>query len=178
MTARRDDNRPRTDDEPRDPYAGEGTRPSPETVGEALARARHHGRAAAGESVAALQALVEATSLATRGRGADSSRLLGPMAKLFESLVDDLRRDGGAGASRILDAIAAAIDEEIARWQDRAGDDVEARTVLRAFLGLREVLWELGVRRGAAGRNASRDAAAGAKPRPSGPPIQRVPVQG
>jgi hypothetical protein len=173
MAEKRDRPHSRRADEPRDPYAGEGVRPPSDSVGEALARARHHGRSAASESLAALQALVEATSLATRGRGSDSSRLLGPMAKLFAGLIDDLGRDGGAGAARILDTIALAVDGEIARWQERAVDDVEARTVLRAFLGLREVLWELGVRRNAGGRRAPR-----AKPRRSGPRVQRVPVQG
>ena len=146
MAATHDRSQARDADEPRDPYAEEGARPAPATVGEALARARHHGRNAAGESLAALQALVEAVSLATRGRNADASRLFGPLAKLFEGLIDDLGRDGAA-ATRILEAIAFAVDDEISRWEERADEDVEARTVLRAFLGLREVLWEIGVRR-------------------------------
>jgi hypothetical protein len=181
MTATRDRSPSGRPGEPRDPYAGEGASAPPDSVGQALAQARQHGRAAVGESLAALQALVEATSLATRGRNADTSRMLGPVAKLFEGLIDDLGRDGN-GAPRLLEAIAVAVDEEIERWQDRAVDDVEARTVLRAFLGLREVLWEIGVRRSAP-RSRSRGGAPRTSgepggPRPARPRIQRVPVEG
>ena len=104
--------------------------------------------------------------------------MLGPLAKLFEGLIDDFGRDGGAGAGRILEAIATTVDDEISRWQERADDDVEARTVLRAFLGLREVLWELGVRRTAGRAGSQRAAAPRAKPPTAGPRIQRVPVEG
>ena len=48
--------------------------------------------------------------------------------------------------------------------------------MLRAFLGLRELLWELGVRRNAHGGPApSEDGAA--RPRRRGPRVQRVPVE-
>ncbi|MGE4608242.1 MAG: hypothetical protein AAEJ52_15995, partial [Myxococcota bacterium] len=48
----------------------------------------------------------------------------------------------------LLQSIANALDAEIARWEDRARDDSDARSVLRAFLGLRELLWEFGLRNG------------------------------
>ena len=35
---------------------------------------------------------------------------------------------------------------EIERWEARSARDPDARAVLRAFLGLRELLWELGLR--------------------------------
>jgi len=167
--------------EPRDPYAREFSEPPPDSVAHALARAQRHGRAAAAEGLAAVQALIEAASLATRGRPSEASRLLGPIAKLLEGLSRDLGREGGGPTSPILEAIAAAVDDEIAVWQERARDDTEARTVLRAFLGLREVLWEIGIRR----RAGAPESPPGRTTRPSPrraaaaePRIQRVPVQG
>jgi hypothetical protein len=159
--------------------------PPPETVGEALSRARQHGRAAAAEALAAVRALIDATSLAASGRPSEASRLLGPLAKLLETAGNELGHGARDGSSRILDSIAEAVDEEIALWEERARDDTEARTVLRAFLGLREILWEFGVRRGADTEGAE----SGEPPRPpqpsrraspksSGARIQRVSVQG
>ena len=73
----------------------------PETVEEALARARHHGRLAAAESVAALQALLEAAALGLSGRPAERDAILGPLARSME----DLRAliapdDSGFGSSK------------------------------------------------------------------------------
>jgi hypothetical protein len=45
-----------------------------------------------------------------------------------------------------MNAVLQALDQEITRWQERSLTDVEARAVLRTFLGLREILWEFGVR--------------------------------
>jgi hypothetical protein len=160
--------------------------PPPETVGEALARARKHGRAATAEALAMVRALIDAASLAASGRPSEASRLLGPAAKLLEALGNELGRGAGEGSSRILDSIIGAIDDEIALWEERARDDTEARTVLRAFLGLREILWELGVRRAGDAFGAeptepppkqTPPRRRTAKPSP-GPRIQRVPVQG
>ena len=39
-----------------------------------------------------------------------------------------------------------ALQVEIDRWEKRSAEDDSARPVLRAFLGLRELLWELGIR--------------------------------
>jgi hypothetical protein len=171
--------------EPRDPYAAEGIEPPPENVTEALNRARVHGRAAAAESFAAVRALIDAAALASGGRASEASRLLGPIAKLFESLGNELGSGAIDGSTRILESIARAIDDEIAIWEARARTDTEARTVLRAFLGLREVLWEFGVRR--PGPTANRPPADASQartgprtraPRPARPRVQRVPVQG
>jgi hypothetical protein len=171
--------------EPRDSRARERPEPPPETVGAALARARQHGRAAAAEALAMVRALIEAASLAASGRPSETSRLLGPLTKLLEALGNELGRDAGDGSSPVLDSIAGAIDDEIALWEERARDDTEARTVLRAFLGLREILWEFGVRRSSDAEGADSDE----PPRPPPPSrrtaeksrgarIQRVPVQG
>ena len=42
--------------------------------------------------------------------------------------------------------ILDALETEIARWESLSRQDEEARSVLRAFLGLREFLWEMGIR--------------------------------
>jgi len=172
--------------EPRDPYAAEGIEPPPKTVAEALNRARLHGRAAAAESFAAVRALIDAAALSSGGGASDASRLLGPIAKLFESLGNDLGANAIDGSARVLESIASAIDDEIAVWEERARTDTEARTVLRAFLGLREVLWEFGVRRASPqperqATSRSRSGAARTRTRTPGsnrPRVQRVPVQG
>jgi hypothetical protein len=147
-------------------------------------RARRHGRAAAAEGMAMVQALVDAASLASGGRPSDASRLFGPLSKLLEGLGDELMRGTADRPSELFATIAAAIDSEVAYWEKQAHDDTEARTVLRAFLGLREVLWEFGVKREPTGAGTavpkrrppstrSRAGAAGGAPR-----VQRVPVQG
>jgi hypothetical protein len=110
----------------------------------ALARARGHAKNAVSEALEAMRALLDAASLATSGSSAASNSLFGSVdrwiARASRSLADGGLSDGLAAE------IAAALDEEIARWEQRALHDDDARPVLRAFLGLREVLWELGVR--------------------------------
>jgi hypothetical protein len=152
---------------------------APETVPEALARARLHGRAAAGEALAALRSLLDAAALAGSGAPADASAVLGPAAALLDELSAQLGSEGVL-PSRLLAAVAEALDSEIARWERRARDDGDARAVLRAFLGLRELLWELGVRPGG---NTGDAGASPAGERPRGPGarrrrVQRVPVEG
>jgi hypothetical protein len=100
-----------------------------------------------------------------------------------------LRRRGRA-RRRHRAEIAEALDAEIARWEERAKHDADARSVLRAFLGLREVLWELGVRasfaqraegeRRPSGGHARADDARSrsTEPAASRPRVQRVAVQG
>jgi hypothetical protein len=146
---------------------------------EALARARLHGRNAASETLAMLQALVDAAALAASGRPAGAHPGIASVARTLEGWSSRLA--GEAHPGLLLNALSDALDLEIARWQERArGDDTDARAVLRAFLGIRELLWELGVRsperpaerpgrRGSQGR--------GAPPR-RGPRVQRVPVEG
>ena len=117
----------------------------------------------------------------------EASRLLAPLAQLLENLAQGLAPDSDALSAPLLEALADALDAEIARWEARARDDAEARAVLRAFLGVRELLWELGLRRGARAPDAP--GAAPGDPGPAhGPPtprpvrrrprVQRVPVQG
>ena len=120
----------------------------PERATEALARARKHAHAAIAEALAAVHALLDASSLALSGEASASNTLLSPIARILEGLRAEF--DGGAAtgeAAALLRSIAEALDVEIARWQARAESDPEARAVLRAFLGLRELLWEFGIRR-------------------------------
>jgi hypothetical protein len=164
-----------------DPEAGDGPI---ETAAEALRRARRHGRAAAAEALAALHALLDATALATTGRPSEFHELLSPLAKLLEGLAEPLGREGEPVATPILAAVAEALEVEIRRWEERAGEDPEARAVLRAFLGLREVLWEFGVRRDSArrrhdgGRPAAEPRARPGEARAPRPRVQRVPIEG
>lgn len=164
--------------------------PDRKTVEDALARAAVHGRRAASEALLAARALLDALSLALHGAAPEERRILGLAARGLDDLAATI--SGGAPPTRVLAAIAGALDAEIARWEARAHDDDDARAVLRAYLGLREVLWEFGVRPdrdGAAPRDAARapspgrgagDAARGRRKPPgdrSGR-MKRVPVEG
>ena len=121
---------------------------SPESVEEALSRARDHGRVAVAESVAALQALLDATALALSGRAAEGDAIFGPLSRSLEDLRTLITPgDSEIGAS-LLDALFEALDAEIARWELRSREDPDARSVLRAFLGVREILWEITARGG------------------------------
>jgi len=174
-------------DEPRRPERPGAPRSSPADVAEALARARQHARSAASEAISALHALLDAAALAASGLPSDASRLLAPLAQLLESLSQGLAPDSDAVSAPLLAALADALDAEIARWEARARDDAEARAVLRAFLGVRELLWELGLRRRERAQEAPGAAPGSAgpvegpnAPRPvrRRPRVQRIPVQG
>jgi hypothetical protein len=117
---------------------------SQETVGQALERAGRHARSAAAESVAALEALLDAASLAAAN--APGRETLPPLAATLAELRRLLSQPGAPSGERLVDALLQALEAEIARWERRGSEDPEARAVLRAFLGMREILWELGVR--------------------------------
>lgn len=140
----------------------------PESAAEALARARRHARAAAAEATAALRALLDAAALAAGGRDAEAAGLA-PLARQLDALRAWLEAGAEPEAARLLDAVLDALDEEIARWDARSREEPEARPVVRAFLAVRELLFELGVRRSAGAGDARSDAPAG---------LQRVPVEG
>jgi len=150
-----------------------------ETAGQALARAGSHARTALAESLRAVEALLDAASLATSGEPAQTRRLLGPLSRSLEGFAAGLEAAAHDGSRGLLAAVAEALDAEIARWELRARDDADARAVLRAFLGLRELLWEFGVRRP---EGAERADAARARSRPRArrarPRVQRVRVEG
>jgi hypothetical protein len=128
-----------------------------------------------------VHALLDAASLAASREPSEASRWLGPIARLLEGLSEGMAGDAGEAAAPLLDALGEALDVEIARWEQRARDDGDARAVLRAFLGLRELLWEFGVRRSDAGKGRPEPrprSAAPAGKRRKQPRVQRIPVQG
>ena len=151
----------------------------PGSIEEALDRARRHGRAAIADALDAIHALLDAAALATAGEPAQAHRFFAPLAGLLEGLEANLGAAPSDASEPLLAAIADALDAEIARWEARADADADARAVLRAFLGLRELLWEFGVRRTGASDEAKppdkRRAAARRRP---GPRVQRVRVEG
>ncbi len=121
--------------------------PDPEvSVEAALARARDHARNAVAEGIEAGRALLDAASLATSGARAAEHPTFASADRWLHRASHAIATQTGE-ASALLDAIAQALDAEIERWEARAARDPEARAVLRAFLGVRELLWELGVRR-------------------------------
>lgn len=132
------------------PGAGQSAAPDSgkgESLEDALSRARGHAHAAVSEALAASSALLDAASLASSGELAKDNGMLASGARALEGLRNQL---GGPDRESVhlIRSIAEALDAEIARWEDRARDDSDARSVLRAFLGLRELLWEFGVRAG------------------------------
>ncbi len=122
--------------------------PEPEpSVEEALTRARQHARAAAIETLAALRALVDAAACVPSGLDAQSAASL-------QSALDRARRwlepAGASDPMAILASVKRALDDEIHRQEQRSSvagaSDPAARTVLRALLTLRELLWEFSAR--------------------------------
>jgi hypothetical protein len=173
-----------TSDRSRDP-ARQGEAAAPESAAEAIARARKHAHSAIAEALAAIRALLDASSLALSGEAAATNAVLGPIARILEGFRAEFDGDLVTGeAATLLRSIAEALDAEIARWQARAESDPEARAVLRAFLGLRELLWEFGIRRESDPGESEEDPPRGARKagrsnskRRKPPRVQRVTVE-
>ena len=159
---------------------------APETVEEALSRARTHGRVAAAESVAALQALLDAVALALSGKAAERDAILGPLSRGLEELRGLVAPDDSQLGSNLLSALFDALDAEIARWEERSREDPNARSVLRAFLGVREILWEISSRGQEPTESSKEEATATPRTRRStgagrsrrSARVRRVPVEG
>jgi hypothetical protein len=159
---------------------------SPERSSEAFVRARKHAHAAIAEALASVGALLDASSLALSGEAATSNALLGPMARILEGLRAEFDASTTTGEiAALLRSIVDALDAEIGRWETRAETDPDARAVLRAFLGLRELLWEFGIRResdanqsGETPTRAARKKGRSASSRRKQPRVQRVTVEG
>jgi hypothetical protein len=150
--------------------------PAADGVQAALARAGRHARSSAAEAILAARALLDAAALLQGGAPAEVSPAFARVALWLERLAAGVAPDGAADAE-LTRALAEALDAEIERWEERARDDANARAVLRAFLGVRELLWELGVRPAPPGSTG--DSSASPRPRRSrGRRVQRVPVQG
>ena len=168
-----------TDPNPAAPIGA--SEPPPASVQEALQRARRHALAAIGESIATAEALLDAAALAVDGKPASEHAWLSRASHVLEGLRAGLGGGDASEAATVLGALADALDAEIARWERRARDDDEARSVLRAFLGLREVLWEFGVRPGGSSEreepSAPRTPRRKTGPRRRPPRVQRVSVE-
>jgi hypothetical protein len=147
-----------------------------ETVQEALARAARHARNATAEATRALRALLDAISLLQGGVSADSHAVLSRAAVWLDAFARGLSGDEEDAA--LTRALADALDAESDRWEQRAAEDPDARAVLRAFLGLRELLWELGVRSTPSGPPASAEPKRGSRGSVRRRRVERVTVQG
>ncbi|MBS1107518.1 MAG: hypothetical protein H6Q91_3020 [Deltaproteobacteria bacterium] len=130
----------------RDDARGARIAPPPRSAEEALACARQHGLAALAESVLALRALLDAASLAATGAPSDAHASVSGASAWLDQIAEQMQAGAEHRGAPWLDAVARALDAEIERWETRGGDDPEARAVLRAFLGVREILWEFGLR--------------------------------
>ena len=142
LTNREDPERPQAASRPR---AGET--PPPASVQEALVLARQHTQAALAEALAATRALLDAASIALSGEASDTHRTLGQLARGIDAWQAALSSRAGRLPLPLSRAILDALDAEIARWEGHSREDADARAVLRAFLSMREILWEFGLRR-------------------------------
>jgi hypothetical protein len=136
-----------------------------DSVERALERARDHARVAVSESIRSLRAFVEAVALAF---GDD---LEGTTASVFTSItkqLDDLETVLSGGNSEdwrpLFQMVMDAVDAEVQRWEARSKTDPNARTVLRAYLSFRELLWEVGARGQKSGTSRECQARAAARP--------------
>ena len=122
---------------------------------EALQRARAHLQQATLEGLEAARALVQAAMHTSGLAGASAESLVGNVQRSLEELIATLRENGTFILPAVLaEPLTAALEAEIKRWEERSRTDPDARPVLRAFLGLRELLWELGLRREPPAREA------------------------
>jgi hypothetical protein len=168
---------------------------SKESVRRALERAVHHAQLALSEGVASARALLDAASIGVSGGPARDHPRLSELAWTLDRVAAALSGEAPSLRAAALSALLAAIDGEVMRWEIRSRSDEDARAVLRAFLGLREVLWEMGVRpseaepeaksakrhehRGQKRANAERSSPSprGAS-RPGATRVQRIKIQG
>lgn len=144
---------------------------------EALERSARSARAAASEALGSLNALLDAASLLASGAGPSQG---GRLARAAARLGELAGRFSAGGEGHLLATLAEILDAEVARWQERARDDADARVVLRVFLALRELLFEAGER--PAEPRARDGGGSPARPRPANArsrrQVQRVRVEG
>lgn len=116
-------------------------------VEDALRRARTHLRSATLEGLEAASALLDA-AVGTAGiEDSDPRSFVGELRSSLNDLLAAIRTEGALQfPTAFAEPILAALDAEIARWEGRSANDEASRPVLRSFLALRELLWELGVR--------------------------------
>lgn len=154
------------------------TTPPLRSADEAIARARQHGFAALAEGALAMRALVDAASLAATGAPSDAHAAIAGASSWLDQLAEQLQAGAGRSGAPWLDAVARVLDAEIERWETRGRDDPEARAVLRAFLGVREILWEFGLRPSRSGRSEpeAREAERGTGARHEASPREETPL--
>jgi len=75
-------------------------------------------------------------------RHAQENSPIANVAGAIERWAGTLRGPEPDHPSSGLPAVLYALEAEIDRWELRAQSDSNARTVLHAFLGIREILWE------------------------------------
>lgn len=129
---------------------------SDESVRRALERAVHHAQLALSESVASARALLDAASIGVSGGPAHDHPRLAEIDWALDRIAAALSGEAPSLRAAALSTLLAAIDGEVLRWEIRSRSDEDARAVLRAFLGLREILWEMGVRRSEAEPESAR----------------------
>lgn len=120
------------------------------SVRQALERAVEHAQLALSEGVASARALLDAASIGVSGGPAKDHAKLSELAWALDRISAALSGEAPTLRAAALNSLLAAVDREVARWEIRSRSDQDARAVLRAFLGLREILWEMGVRPGEA----------------------------
>lgn len=166
--------------------------PPPRSADEALERARRHALAALAEAIAAARCVLDAAALATTGAPGEAHEWLRDAAQWLDAAAEQARRGAGRPLAPWLEAVSDALDDEIERWEARSRHDPEARSVLRAFLGVREILWEFGLRASSDDASDEARAARAAAPAPASAPrsrplrstrrgptrLERVPVEG
>jgi hypothetical protein len=120
-------------------------------VDQALQRARMHLRNSMLEGLEGLRALLEAVAHASGQTSASTDSLIGQIQTQIEDLISMVRDRASFVLPKIvLLPLNEAVETEIKRWQERAKHDPDARLVLRAFLGMRELIWEFSHPRGGA----------------------------
>lgn len=120
----------------------------------AFVRARGHLRRSTLEGLEAARALIQAAILSSGVTSASRDSIVGGLQRGLEELIAGFRENATfVFPSALGEPLAEALETEINRWEKRSQTDPDARPVLRAFLGLRELLWELGLRRDEPPRN-------------------------
>lgn len=174
-----------------EPMSREKTR-TDKSVRQAIERATHHAGLALAEGVATARALLDAASIGVTGESAQTHQHLSEFAKALDQISYALSGQASSLSNTALSSLLDALEAEISRWEVRSKTDDDARAVLRAFLGLREFLWELGVRPDAADglakpdpqRSRDRDRRERAEPNSPGgaargtPRVQRIVIEG
>ena len=112
-------------------------------VDRALERARAHLRKSMLEGLEGIRALLEAAVHASGGAMPTTDSLTGALQTQIEELISTLRHSASFAMPRVVvEPLSEAVEAEIRRWEERAKNDPDARLVLRAFLGMRELIWE------------------------------------